>query len=66
MNGGAGTSDERADHLARRRRDQVFGDVLPESTSDDREQGGGHDPQTTGEAGRTDAWLRENVPPHHG
>ncbi len=44
----------------RRRRARVFGDVLPESTSDDRdeESGSGGDDR--------DAELRRNVPPHHG
>lgn len=40
----------------------VFGDVLPETTSDER------DPEATAESGESggDAWLREQVPPHHG
>jgi hypothetical protein len=49
-----------ADHDAvkrRRRLAEVFGDVLPETTSDER--GGGP------EADR-EAWYRENRPPHHG
>lgn len=42
--------------------EQVFGDVLPEVTSDERgpDAGGG------GSAQSSDAWLRENKPPHHG
>ncbi|MGW4211614.1 hypothetical protein ACWEIJ_26715 [Lentzea sp. NPDC004789] len=40
----------------RRRLAEVFGDVLPETTSDER---GGP------EADR-EAWYRENRPPHHG
>lgn len=51
--------DDTAEAARRRRREQVFGEVLPERTSDDRdpgtERGGGHD-----------EWLRNNVPPHHG
>lgn len=41
---------------------QVFGDVLPETTRDER------DPEPTGGSGEsgTDTWLREQVPPHHG
>lgn len=41
---------------------EVFGDVLPETTRDER------DPEPTGGSGEsgTDAWLREQVPPHHG
>ena len=45
----------------RRRLAEVFGDVLPETTEDER------DDESRGqrEAG-TDAWLRAQVPPHHG
>jgi hypothetical protein len=43
----------------RRRLAEVFGDVLPETTGDEREPG------SADERG-TDAWLRAQVPPHHG
>jgi hypothetical protein len=43
----------------RKRREQVFGDALPDGTSDDREDGQGAD------RGSED-WLRRQVPPHHG
>ncbi len=46
----------------RRRLAAVFGDVLPESTSDDREPGQSGTPVD----GAGDAWLRDQVPPHHG
>jgi hypothetical protein len=47
----------------RRRRAEVFGDVLPEGTTD--EQGGGwSEREPAGEP--TDEWLRRQVPPHHG
>ncbi|MGD9958131.1 hypothetical protein [Nocardioides sp.] len=47
------------DWVRRRRLAAVFGDVLPESTSDDR------DPSApAGDAG--EEWLRAQVPPHHG
>ena len=39
---------------------EVFGDVLPESTGDDRDD----DVRRDGSA--DDAWLRAQVPPHHG
>ena len=60
-----GTGPERAaddaDAARRRRlRQQVFGDVLPDTTTDERDQGAGE----PGENG--DEWLRSNVPPHHG
>jgi hypothetical protein len=51
--------DERRDALAARRRvDEIFGDVLPETTSDERAEGG-QDRETP------DSWYLENRPPHH-
>lgn len=47
----------------RRRRAQVFGDVLPEGTSDER--GDGWSERDAGREG-SDEWLRGQVPPHHG
>jgi hypothetical protein len=38
----------------------VFGDVLPESTTDDR------DPEAAGSSGTSEEWLKRQVPPHHG
>ncbi|WP_188317031.1 hypothetical protein [Solihabitans fulvus] len=49
-------SDERA---RRRRLAEVFGEVLPDTTSDERDQ---PDPA----ARDVEAWYRENRPPHHG
>ncbi len=37
---------------------EVFGEVLPEQTADDSDAGG--------PAVDSDAWLRAQVPPHHG
>lgn len=55
MTGPASESEwERKARLAR-----IFGDVLPESTSDDRDE------PASGESG-SDAWLKAQVPPHHG
>lgn len=45
----------------KRRLAEIFGDVLPSTTSDERGPGAG-DP---GESAN-DAWLRRQVPPHHG
>ncbi len=42
----------------RRLRAKIFGDVLPETTSDER--GDAEDTATSEE------WLRRQVPPHHG
>ena len=46
----------------RRRLAEVFGDSLPDTTSDER------DPEDRPEdvAKRGDTWLEEQVPPHHG
>jgi hypothetical protein len=49
----------------RKRLAAVFGDALPDTTSDERD-----DPaeRRTGDRDEdpTDAWLRSQVPPHHG
>ena len=45
----------------RRRRARVFGDVLPDGTSDERDDSGGG-----AREGGSDDWLRRQVPPHHG
>ena len=45
----------------RKRLAEVFGDALPETTSDEREP----ESADSRESG-TDAWLRAQVPPHHG
>ncbi|MGI8954606.1 MAG: hypothetical protein ACR2FL_08550 [Nocardioidaceae bacterium] len=49
--------DEETQWERRRRLAAVFGDVLPETTSDER------DPDRGDEG---DAWLKAQVPPHHG
>jgi hypothetical protein len=70
-------NDEKRRAAARaRRRAEVFGEVLPDATSDERAPGadgkdGPDGPDGPGEgrdAGRdaADEWLRTNVPPHHG
>ena len=41
----------------KRRLAEIFGEVLPESTSDDR---------PGSDQARGDNWYRENRPPHHG
>jgi len=53
------------DWQRKRRLAQVFGDVLPDTTADERDPG---DPDDTAEGAteRGDAWLKEQVPPHHG
>lgn len=59
---GAKDAVSQAEAARRRRlRERVFGEVLPDTTSDERYGGrpesGGRD---------DDDWLRSNVPPHHG
>ena len=46
----------------RRRRAEVFGDVLPDSTRDERGDGWSEREPAEG----SDEWLRRQVPPHHG
>ena len=54
---------ETAASRAERKRtlEKVFGDVLPDQTTDD-----GPDRDDREAAGRDDEWLRGEVPPHHG
>ena len=46
----------------RRRRAKVFGEVLPEGTSDERGDGWSEGEPREG----SDEWFRRQVPPHHG
>lgn len=60
------TAADRADRARReaerrRRRALVFGEVLPEATSDERDE---QRPDAGGD--RSEEWLRRQVPPHHG
>lgn len=48
-----------SDWERRRRRAEVFGDTLPETTRDERDES----PKQEKDG---DQWLREQVPPHHG
>jgi hypothetical protein len=50
-------ADDDAAVKRRRRLAEVFGEVLPETTSDER---------GAGPEGDSEAWYRENRPPHHG
>ena len=51
---------EDSESQRRRRIRSVFGDVLPETTEDER------DPQGSADDESQDRWLRSQVPPHHG
>ena len=46
----------------RRRLAEVFGDALPDTTADERDPDDG----SAASSDRGEAWLREQVPPHHG
>jgi hypothetical protein len=52
---------DKPDEDRRRKRAEVFGDVLPEGTRDDQDEPGGDS-----ERDASEEWLRRNVPPHHG
>jgi hypothetical protein len=56
------TEPGETDWERRKRLAAVFGDVLPETTQDERDPG---EARASGEDA-TDAWLRAQVPPHHG
>lgn len=49
----------------RRRLAEVFGEVLPETTRDERDEPSSGAASAEQESGE-DRWLREQVPPHHG
>ena len=51
------TAEQRKRRLAK-----VFGDVLPDTTSDERD----HDASSGGAESASDSWLKSQVPPHHG
>lgn len=55
-----GGGDALSQEARRRRRARVFGDVLPDRTGDERDDGSERSP------GGADEWLRRQVPPHHG
>ena len=48
----------------KRRLAEVFGDVLPDTTSDERDEGS--DSTDGRDESARDAWYRDQVPPHHG
>jgi hypothetical protein len=51
-------ADAPTERERRRKLAEVFGDVLPETTSDERAAGNRVE-------GELDRWYRENRPPHH-
>lgn len=55
------TAERETEWERKRRLAAVFGDTLPETTRDERDD---DVPRDGGDPG--DAWLRAQVPPHHG
>lgn len=53
----SGKTSDPAERERRRKLAEIFGDVLPETTSDDRPD--------RAPAGDDERWYRENRPPHH-
>ena len=53
------------DWKRRRRLAAVFGDVLPDTTSDERDADLDRAAAQSGETA-SEAWLKRQVPPHHG
>jgi hypothetical protein len=60
--------DDRQDDDRKRRREHVFGDVLPDGTTDELGEGWGESTpdESDGPGAARDDWLRGEVPPHHG
>lgn len=56
---------DQQDWQRRKRLAEVFGDVLPETTGDERPPGAAGSAPDEAESA-SDAWLRAQVPPHHG
>ena len=56
---------EETDWERRRRLAEVFGDVLPETTRDERDPDVRRERRTSGDD-PGERWLKEQVPPHHG
>ena len=55
------------EEAARRRRiAEVFGDVLPDTTTDEREPDRAAGGAPDADESARDAWYRDQVPPHHG
>jgi hypothetical protein len=63
-----GERDEQAeaDWQRKRRLAEVFGETLPESTGDDRDEPSESGKPGQGRESASDRWLKSQVPPHHG
>ncbi|WP_182525764.1 hypothetical protein [Nocardioides dongkuii] len=58
---GSSSPETEPEHVRRRRLAEIFGDTLPDTTRDERDEGSPRERDDP-----TDAWLRAQVPPHHG
>ncbi|GGR69095.1 hypothetical protein J2S40_004649 [Nocardioides luteus] len=59
--GAAGSKESKEPEWKRKQRlARIFGDVLPETTQDERE------PDSESGESASDRWLKSQVPPHHG
>ncbi|NYI99777.1 hypothetical protein HNR19_000476 [Nocardioides thalensis] len=54
--------EKESDWQRRKRLAEIFGDVLPETTRDERDA----DKGDRGDESASDRWLKSQVPPHHG
>jgi len=59
---GEAAGQPESDWQRRRRLAEGFGDSLPDTTSDERDA----EDRPGDAAKRSDTWLEEQVPPHHG
>lgn len=62
--GDAATGSPEPEWVRRKRLAAVFGDVLPDETSDDRAPASRRG--SSEGFGKDDDWYRDQVPPHHG
>ena len=60
MSAGDGRARRDAEWARKKRLAEVFGEALPETTSDERDDAAAERSRTS------DDWLRSQVPPHHG
>lgn len=60
MSATSGSGAEESKEERRRRLAKVFGDTLPDTTSDERE------PEAPEGGSASEEWLKRQVPPHHG
>ena len=64
MSDGTRTPSDEPGWVRRKRLAAVFGDSLPDTTSDERDPG--EAAASSSEESASDRWLKQQVPPHHG